>query len=253
MENYTIELLEKGKRVDGRSFDQFRKIEIKTGIIKKAEGSALVKMGETEVMAGVKLDITQPFPDSPEHGVLSVSAEFTPLASPDFELGPPGEDAIELARIVDRGIRESKAIELEKICLEPGKMVWGVFIDIHILNHHGNLLDASALASVAALLNTKIPRLEGDKIVRGEFEKSLPVVFKPINISVAKIKERFLVDPNFEEENVINAKLAVCVRDDDKICSIQKQGNEELSPEDIEKMIEMAIEKSKEIRELVIL
>jgi exosome complex component RRP42 len=250
-ELYTLELIERGKRVDGRKFDEFRKIEIEKNIVKKAEGSARVKFGETEVIAGVKLDLGEPFPDTPKEGALHVSAEFTPLAAPEFESGPPGEDAIELARVVDRGIRESKCIELEKLCILPGEKVWCVFIDIHIINHQGNLLDASALASLIALLNTKIPKLEGDKIIRDEVATVLPMVFKPITITVGKIGNIFLIDPNLEEEKILESKLSVAIREDGKICAMQKQGSKGIEFKNIEKMIDLAIEKSKEIRRLI--
>ncbi len=249
-EKYALELIEKGKRIDGRSFDEFRKIEIEQGIIKKAEGSARVKLGETEVIAGVKMDFGTPFPDTPEEGTLVVNAEFTPLASPEFDTGPPGEDAIELARVVDRGIRESKCIELNKLCIQPGEKVWCIFIDIHMINDKGNLLDASALAAIAALLNTKIPKVEGEKIIREEFEKNLPVVFRPINISVCKAGDKFLLDPTIEEEKIFDSKLSISVRDDDKICSLQKQ-LKELDFDDILKMIDIAVKKSKEIRKIL--
>jgi exosome complex component RRP42 len=140
---------------------------------------------------------------------------------------------------------------LEELCLEPGKKVWCVFVDIHIINHKGNLLDASALASLAALLNTKIPKIEGEKILRGEFEKNLPVQFKPINVSVCKIKGNFLVDPTLEEEEIAEVKLSLSVRDDDVICAMQKQGSGELKAEEVEKIMDIAIEKSKEIRKMV--
>ncbi|MCS7105866.1 MAG: exosome complex protein Rrp42 [Candidatus Aenigmarchaeota archaeon] len=249
-EKYALELIEKGKRIDGRKFDEFRKIEIEKGIIKKAEGSARVRLGETEVIAGVKLDFGTPFPDTPDEGTLVVNAEFTPLASPEFDAGPPSEDAIELARVVDRGIRESKCIELDKLCITPGEKVWCVFIDIHVINDKGNLLDASALAAVAALHNTRIPKVEGEKIIRNEFEKNLPVAFKPINITVCKVKNNFLLDPTIEEEKILDSKLSICVRDDEKVCSMQKQ-LKELEFEDVLKMIDIAREKSKEIRKLV--
>jgi exosome complex component RRP42 len=249
--NYALELIEKGKRIDGRRFDEFRAISLQQGIIENAEGSARVRLGETEVVAGVKLEIGQPFPDSPEEGILIVNAEFSPLASPDFEPGPPGEDAIELARIVDRGIRESKCIQLEKLCLVPKEKVWCVFVNIHIINHQGNLLDASALASIAALLNTKIPKVEGDEIIRKEYVSALPVIFKPINITVAKIGNFFILDPLLQEEEVIQAKLSISVRDDDKICAIQKQGSGTFKSEEIEKALDLAIAKSKELRELI--
>jgi len=248
---YALELIMKGKRVDERNFEDFREIKIEKNIISKAEGSARVKIGETEVIVGVKLNTGEPFSDTPEEGVLIVNAEFTPLASPDFESGPPGEDAVELARIVDRGIRESKCIEVGKLCIVPEEKVWMVFVDIHIINDQGNLLDAAALAAIVALLNTKIPKIKDEEIVRGEYEKDLPVVFKPINIVVGKVGNNFLVDPNFEEEKILDAKLSVSVRDDDKICALQKQGKNEVSMEDLEKMVDIAMKKSKEMRKLV--
>jgi len=248
---YTLELIEKRKRTDGRKFDEFRKIEIKENLVEKAEGSALVKIGETEVIAGVKMNFGEPFPDTPEEGILVVNTEFTPLASPEFESGPPGEDAVELSRVVDRGIRESKCIELDKLCIVPKENVWATFIDIYIINHQGNLLDASALASLVALLNTKIPKLENGEIIRSEFEKKLPVVFRPINVTVGKIGNTLLIDPNLEEEKILESKLSIAIREDDKICAMQKQGNKGIEFKNIEKMIDLAMEKSKEIRKLV--
>lgn len=251
MESYIIELLEKGKRVDGRGLREFRKIEIRESVVEKAEGSAIVKIGDTQVIAGVKMEVGEPYPDSPNEGILVVNAEFTPLASPEFEPGPPGEDEIELARVVDRGIRESECIELEKLCIQPGEKVWCIFVDISVLNHNGNLLDASALASLVALRNTRIPKFEDGKVIRGEYQGMLPVIFKPINVSIAKINGKLLVDPNFEEEKIVETKVSICVRDDDKICAIQKQGSGTILFEELDEIIDLAIEKSREIRRLV--
>lgn len=249
--NYALELIQKDKRIDGRKFDDFRNIEIKQGLIKNAEGSAQVKLGNTELIIGVKLNVGEPFSDTPDEGTLIVGAEFTPLASPDFESGPPGEDAVELARVVDRGLRESKCIDFENLCIEPGKKVWTVFVDIHIINHQGNLLDAAAIGAIAAVLDAKIPKIEKDEIKRGEYEKPLPVNFKPINVTVCKVGDKFLLDPALEEEEIIDAKLSISVRDDDRICSLQKQGPKELDVKDLEKMLDTAIKKSKEIRKML--
>ena len=250
-DRYLESLIEGGKRADGRKLDELRKIELNVGAIKTAEGSAQVKFGDTQVIAGIKMELGEPFKDVPEEGILRVGAELSPIASPEFRAGPPGEDAIELARIVDRGIRESGAIELEKLCLEPGVKVWGAFVDIAILNHGGNLLDASALASTAALLNTRIPRLEDGRIIRGKFERQLPIVFKPIAITVCKVGNSFFVDPTSEEEEIVEIKLSFGIRDDDKVCAIQKYGSKELEFEDIEKALDLALTKSKELRKLL--
>ncbi|MEA1904820.1 MAG: exosome complex protein Rrp42, partial [Candidatus Hadarchaeota archaeon] len=145
--DYIADLARQDKRADARSLDQYREISVEPGWAKNAEGSALVKIGNTQVLAGVKLERGEPYPEVPESGVLITNAELVPLASPTFEPGRPDENAIELARVVDRGIRESGAIDLEKLVVTPGEDVWIVFVDIHVLDQDGNLIDASALAS----------------------------------------------------------------------------------------------------------
>lgn len=252
MENYALELIQSGKRADKRELTQFRNIEIKENIIEKAEGSAYVRFGNTQVIVGVKIGTGTPFHDTPNEGILSVSAEFTPLASAEFESGPPGEDAIELARVVDRGIRESKTIETEKLVITPGEKVRSVFIDIYIIDNQGNLLDAAALATLTALLNTRMPKLDVEgNIVRGEHEGKLPVVHKPVTVSVCKVGDKLFLDPSKEEESIVDAKLSIAVREDDKICAMQKQGGRAIEFDFIEAMINIAIEKSKELRKLV--
>ncbi len=149
--DYVLSKLRDNERIDGRGFDEFRNVEIIPNVIEKAEGSALVKLGDTQVVVGVKMQPGEPYPDTPDRGVIIVNAELVPLASPTFEPGPPDENSIELARVVDRGIRESEAVDLSKLVIEEGEKVWIVFVDIHALDDDGNLLDASALAAIAAL------------------------------------------------------------------------------------------------------
>ncbi len=251
-QDYALELIEKGKRVDGRKLDDYRPIKIEKGIIKNAEGSTSIKLGETEIIAGVKIGMGTPFADTPNEGTLMVNAEFTPLASPDFESGPPGENAVELARLVDRGLRESKSIDLEKLVIKEGEKVLTVFVDIHIINHQGNLIDAAALAAITALHNTKIPVVEDEKLIRGKYKGELPVKYKPVEVTVCKVGTNLILDPLFEEESIIDCKLTIAVRDDDKICAMQKQGKGVLTIDEIEKMIDLAIKKSKELRKLVV-
>src|SRR3990170_3115402 len=143
--------IEAGKRLDGRGLADYREFTIEEGLIERAEGSARIRLGKTEVLVGVKVETGAPFPDTPNDGVLTVNAELVPLASASFEPGPPDESSIELARIVDRGIRESKMVDSTKLCIEAGKKVFVVFVDVYVLNHDGNLIDASALAAVSEI------------------------------------------------------------------------------------------------------
>ena len=242
--------IEKGKRLDERGLHDTREIKIEQGLIEKAEGSARVLLGKTEVLVGVKVETGEPFPDTPNEGVLTVNAELVPIASPNFEAGPPNENSVELARVVDRGIRESKVIDNEKICIEPGKKVFVVFVDVYVLNHDGNLIDASALAAVAALLNTKMPNYEikdGEVKIKQGYTP-LPVKNHPVTVTIGKINNSLIVDPGLEEEEVMDSRISMAINDEGHICAVQKGGSGYFTPQQILEASKIALEKAVEIR-----
>ncbi len=244
------QLLEKGKRLDERGLLDRREIKIEQGVIEKAEGSARVFLGETQVLVGVKVETGEPFPDTPNEGVMTVNAELVPLASPNFEPGPPDENSIELARVVDRGIRESHAIDTEKLCIESGKKVFVVFVDIYVLNHGGNLIDASAMAAMAALMNTKMPNYEvkdGEVKIKQGYTP-LPLKSHPVTVTVAKISNHLLIDPGLEEEQVMDSRITFATNEDGNICAIQKGGSSYFTPEQILEASKIALQKAAELR-----
>ena len=199
---------------------------------------------------GVKVETGEPFPDTPNDGVMTVNAELVPLASPNFEPGPPDENSIELARVVDRGIRESHAIDTEKLCIEPGKKVFVVFVDVYVLNHDGNLIDASAIAAVAALMNTKMPNYE---IKDGELKikqgyTTLPMKSHPITVTIGKINGHLVVDPWIEEESVMDSRITFATNEDGNICAIQKGGSSYFTPQQILEASKIALVKAAELR-----
>ncbi len=250
--DYVKKLIEENTRINGRDFSDIRNLNVEVGVYSKAEGSALVKLGETMVAVGIKMSVEQPFPDTPDEGILIVNAEFPPVASPEFEPGPPGEEAVELARVVDRGIRESKAIDMEKLCIIPGEKVWTIFVDIHVLNDDGNLIDASGIGAITALLNTKIPKYdqENDEVIYTERTDSLPVKKIPIPFTFAKIGDKILIDPCKEEEEAMDARITVTVVDD-KICAMQKGHGGFFSEEEVKTTINMAIEKYRQVKNIL--
>jgi exosome complex component RRP42 len=244
------QMIEKGKRLDGRGLTDYREIKVEQGLIERAEGSARVLLGKTEVLVGTKVETGTPFPDTPNEGVLTVNAELVPLASPTFEPGPPDENSIELARIVDRGIRESKAIDTGKLCIEPGKKVFVVFVDVYVLNHDGNLIDASAIAAVSALMNTKMPNYE---VENGELKiktgyTQLPMKSHPVTVTIGKIGNNLIVDPWLEEEQVMDARMSMAINDEGNICAIQKGGSGYFSPQQIIEVSKLVQEKAVAVR-----
>ncbi len=252
---HILSLLNHGKRTDGRAFDEFRKITIIPGYVQKAEGSAIAKIGKSKVIAGVKAQMGTPFPDTPNKGVITTTVELVPVAAPEFESGPPREFAIELARVADRAIRESEAVSNEDLVVLPSKSVWILFIDIYVLDHDGNLYDACELAALGALLNTQIPDVKIVTNEKGEevvelLETTHPLVMKhvPISCTFSKIGDNIIVDPNYAEEHIQDTRLTLAFTEENKICSTQKGESGTFSVEEIKKCIDIAAERTKDIR-----
>ena len=241
----------KGFRIDRRALLQYRPISIEAGVIYNADGSALVNLGGTKVMAGVKFELGEPYPDRPDEGALQVDAEILPHSSPSAEPGPPDENTIELARVVDRSIRESRAIDLKKLVIREGELVYIAFVDLRVLDDSGNLIDAASLAATTALLDAKIPKVEEDQIIRHEYIGRLEVRELPVYTTFAKIGKMIMVDPNIEEEHAMDARLSIATVDDGHVTAMQKGGSGGFTKGEVSFMIEEAIKKGKELRKMV--
>lgn len=236
--------LERGIRIDGRKLGEYRPISITLGYIKKAEGSALVKIGDTMVLAGVKLEEGEPFEDMPNQGNLIVNVELLPLAYETFEPGPPDENAIEIARVVDRSLRDSKAVDLSRLVIIPGKKVWNVWVDVYVFDYGGNVLDVCTLASVAALYNTRLPKVEVEgenvKIIKEEKTDITPIVQPVVTVTVGKIGKYLIVDPNITEESILDAKVSFSYTREGRIVGMQKGVNGSLTLQEIDAMENLA-------------
>ncbi len=246
--DHIVNLISKGTRIDGRGLTDVRKIQVITDCIESADGSARVKLGKTEVIAGVKIIPGTPFGDTPNLGVLTTGAELIPMAHNTFESGPPGEDAIELARVVDRGIRESGMVDVEKLCIVPGEEVWMCFVDIYALDYDGNLFDAANLAAVCALKSARIPNIQYGK---GDEDTPLPITCTPISIPEVKIGNDLIVDPNFDEEQISTARLTVTTDDNGNFRAMQKGGCGSITLDDLSLCLDRAVEKGAEIRKII--
>jgi exosome complex component RRP42 len=248
-----VEMLAMGKRLDGRATDQPRELKIQTGIIQKANGSAKVSLGNSEVVAGVKIATGTPFPDTPDKGLLVVNAEILPLASPFAEPGPPSEEVIELARVVDRGIRESEMVDLTKLCLVEGKSVVTIFVDCNVMNVDGNLFDATSYAVVAALRTAKMKKykVEADKAVATEEWVPVPVEKTPVSVTMARLGDRLIVDPTSEEESAMDMRITITTDDDGNICASQKGEASTITPAHVLEAVDTSIRVGKAIREKI--
>jgi len=251
-----LSLARNGTRIDGRKLEDYRPIQVQLNPVNKAEGSALVKLGDTMVLTGIKIEVGEPYRDRPNEGVLQVHAEFVPLASPSFEPGPPDENAIEVARVIDRSLREPKAVKLDELVIIPGKKVWVVFNDIYLLDHDGNVIDAGMLASMLALNMAKLPKIvsiQDDNVVIDKTvkEKPLPLSLNVVTVTIGKIGGYFIVDPNLEEEVILDAKITIAIDSKGRIVGMQKTGFEGFRTNELDYIIDLALKKARELHEFL--
>ena len=247
-----LELLEQGKRIDGRALDETREISIETNAIPKANGSAKVRLGDTEVICGIKIQPDRPFPDMGDKGIFICTAELLPLSHPTVETGPPQPHVIELARVVDRGIRESHMVDVSQLVIEKDKSVVGVFADNVVVDYDGNLFDACSYATTAALLTAKTPKwnMVDDKptLVEGE-EFPLPTTTIPVSVTMGKIGNYIIVDPNGDEWDSMDARITITSDSDGNICALQKGGNDGFTQDEIIQCGEISVRVGSKIRE----
>jgi exosome complex component RRP42 len=235
--------ISKGKRLDGRNLNETRPIEIEQDIIKKANGSAKVKLGNSEVVAGVKVETGEPFEGLENKGALILSAEVLPT-------GPPDEETVELARVVDRGIRESHMIDLDKLVLVPGKIVYTIFVDCSVINTDGNLFDATSYAVVSALVSSKLPifEIQDGRVVDTGNSQDPPITTIPISITTVRIGDVVILDPTAEEEACMDARITIATNSNGHYTAIQKGSTGAFTVEQIKKAAEIARIKGEEIR-----
>lgn len=251
MKNKVYDLLKLGKRIDEREPLEFRKISISTNVVDKADGSSLVSVGKTKILTGIKVEVGSPYPDRPNEGVFTVNAELLPLASKTFEPGPPDERAIELSRIVDRVIRESKAIEVEKLSIIDGQKVYMLYIDCYVLDYDGNYFDASVLSAVAALSSMTLPIYQ---VVNGRVElvhgqrMKLPMKTLPVSVTMGLIRDKIVVDPLPAEEEVADTLVTIGYDSQGVVSAVQKSSPGLLPVTMFREMVKIGMMKSEELR-----
>ncbi len=229
LQTHILDLASSGKRLDGRAPDEYRRISLEPGFVATADGSCLARIGETMVLAGIKLEPGKPFPDTPNAGVLTTNAELIPLSSPTFEPGPPQPGAIEVSRVVDRAIRAAETIDLAALCVTPAEKCWTCFVDIHVLAHGGNLIDAALLAAVTALSHATVP---AKRFGIAEEDYPLQIHHVPIECTFVRLGDTIVADPTFDEERAAQGRVTVATDESGRVVAMQKGLIGAFSPDD---------------------
>ncbi|XP_015180367.1 PREDICTED: exosome complex exonuclease RRP42-like isoform X2 [Polistes dominula] len=217
--------------------------------MEQTHGSSRLRIGNTDVLVSVKVEIDSPYIDHPDEGKLEFFVDCSANATPDFE-GKGGDDlATEISRILSLSYQTPAAFNLRDLCILPSKKCWKMFVDILILQCGGNLFDAVGLAVKAALYNTEIPRVTAATFDGGEAELQisddpfdcikLNITNYPIIVTLCKIGENCIIDPTSEEEMCSPVSTIVSVMPNGNFSTIVKIGYGSMQDTTLIKMLEM--------------
>uniref|UniRef100_UPI003AAC3C19 exosome complex component RRP45 isoform X2 n=1 Tax=Centroberyx gerrardi TaxID=166262 RepID=UPI003AAC3C19 len=254
--DFLLKAIEEKKRLDGRQTYDYRNIKITFGT---DYGCCFVDLGKTRVMAQVSCELVAPKENRPNEGIMFFNIELSPMASPAFELGRQSELLVKLNRQLERCLRNSKCIDTESLCVASGEKVWQVRVDVHTLNHDGNLMDAASIAAITALCHFRRPDvgIQGDEVTVYSPEERDPIPLSiyhmPICVSFSFFQQGtyLLVDPCEREERVMDGLLMIAMNKHREICSIQSSGGIMLLKEQVLRCSKIASVKVSEITDLI--
>ncbi|KAF3770514.1 hypothetical protein M406DRAFT_59501 [Cryphonectria parasitica EP155] len=254
---FVTQALQEHLRLDNRSFDDYRPIELTFG---DEYGTAEVRLGKTRVLARTSAEVTVPYPDRPFDGVFNIVTELSPMTSPAFEVNRPTETEVLLSRTLEKTVRRSGALDVESLCLVAGQKCWSIRVDLHVLSHDGNLTDASCLAAVAALRHFRKPDtgMEGEVLTVYTPAEREPVplswLHSPFCVTFSFFgdeAETALVDASWIEEQVRVGSCTVSLNRHGEICQISKLGGTPTEAVALLQCTNVALTKAKEFSTLV--
>ncbi|KAJ6668794.1 hypothetical protein lerEdw1_012278 [Lerista edwardsae] len=253
---FLLRAIEERKRLDGRQCYDYRNIRISFGA---DHGCCIVELGKTRVLGQVSCELVSPKPNRATEGILFFNLELSPMASPAFEPGRQSELLVKLNRLLERCLRNSKCIDTESLCVVAGEKVWQIRVDLHLLNHNGNIIDAASIAAIAALCHFRRPdvSVQGEEVILYTHEERDPVPLSihhmPICVSFAFFQEGtyLLVDPSEQEERVMDGLLVIAMNKHREICTIQSSGGIMLLKDQVLRCSKITGVKVAEITELI--
>ena len=145
-------------------------------------------------------------------------------------------------------------VDLTKLCLIPGKSVVTVFVDCNVMNVDGNLFDATSYAVVAALRTSKMKKyvVKDDKVEATGEVVPVKVEKTPVSVTLARIGDRLVVDPNAEEEASMDMRVTITTDDDGNVVASQKGEASTIRPAQVLEAVDTSIKVGNGIRKLIL-
>lgn len=245
---YLIDGVKLGVRVDGRGPYDYRQLELETGVLDTANGSARIRLHRTDVLVTVKMELEPPAPGRPNHGKLLFFVNCSANAAPEFEGRGGDELSSTLCGVLDRLYGAPNTFSTAGLVVVPAKYVKAFYVDVEILECGGNLFDAVSLGVKAALYATRTPRITVTGEDGGELEFTLSdnpndvdrldVANAPVLLTHLRVCENVtVVDPTLEEEQCGPVSAVVGVAPCGTICSVHLPGPGTIAPHTLHSVV----------------
>jgi exosome complex component RRP45 len=213
-----------------------------------------VLLNYDRVLAQISAEVTKPLDDRKFDGVFNIVTELSPIASAAFEVGRQTEQEVILSRILEKAVRQSRALDTESLCIIAGAKCWTIRADVHVLDADGGLIDASCIALVAALRHFRRPdvSVNGEDVTIYTMAERVPVPLSLLHHPVCSTFSFFdngrivTLDAAHSEEQVSEADM-VLTTNDFELCQVAKLGGASVDPLTLLKCSNVALVKAKEI------
>uniref|UniRef100_U5EZA1 Exosome complex component RRP45 n=1 Tax=Corethrella appendiculata TaxID=1370023 RepID=U5EZA1_9DIPT len=229
--SFITKIIADSVRVDGRSLDQFRNLRINFGT---EWGSVHVSLGETRILVQVSCEVVEPRATRPNEGLLFINVELGPMAAPHLESGGrPSDKTVQIMRILERAIKDSRCVDLESLCIVSEEKVWNLRVDLNVLNYEGNIIDCASIAALTALAHFKRPdvTIAGDEVIIHTLAEKDPIQIVlhhyPVCVSYAIFNSGkvAIADPTLLEERVAEATMIFGINSYRELCGLHLGGN----------------------------
>jgi len=242
-----------GVRIDGRGLLVEREVEI--SVVPGSNGTVEVCIGETRCIAATHAEVVAPLPERPSEGFFSFLVDFSPMASPSYELQSSVQKRqADVARVVERAVRQGRALDVEGLCILAGRKVWSVRVDVRVLDDAGNACDCASIATLASLLcfRRNDVTVTGDDVIVHSIEEREPVPLiihhVPLSTSFALLNSTVCVlDPLLAEEQVALGTLTITANKFGEICGVHKAGGVPIDQRLLLHCTEIALERARRL------
>jgi exosome complex component RRP41 len=217
---------ENGIRSDGRKVNETRKVTIKTGVLKNADGSAYIEFGGNKILAGVfgPRDVHPKHMSNPDTGILRVRYHMEPFSVTERKKPAPSRREIEISKVI------KEALEPAVILEQFPRTAVDVFLEV--LQADGGTRCAALDAASVALADAGIPMRD-----------------LVCACAAGKAADTLILDVNNEEDQAGQADMPIGYMPNlGQITLLQLDGV--LTPDEFKKCVEIGIDGCKQIYEI---